>query len=65
MKQRRRAVRKSFTMSITDVLLLNEIVAKCGFLSASEAVRTLIRVYAQSICPRKKEDPGALAAGRG
>ncbi len=60
MRQRRRkAIRKSFTLTKTDVMLLDEIVAECGFFSASEVVRMLIRMYAQFICPRKPEgSPG-------
>jgi len=58
----RKAVKKSFTLSEADVVLLDEIVAECGFMSASEAVRVLIRFYAQfirfyaqSACPRRPE----------
>jgi hypothetical protein len=35
-------------------MLLNKFVAKYGFLSASEAARTLIRMYAQTGCPHEK-----------
>jgi len=51
----RKAVKKSFTLSEAEVMLLNEIVAECGFMSASEAVRMLIRFYAQNACPRRPE----------
>gem|GEM_PF-6162485 len=50
MSVRQKAVRKTFTMSESDVALLKEIVRKCGYLSESEAVRTLIRNAYTSAC---------------
>jgi Arc/MetJ-type ribon-helix-helix transcriptional regulator len=47
---RQKAVRKTFTMSETDAALLEEIVKRCGYLSESEAVRTLIRNAYASTC---------------
>ena len=42
-----RAVRKTFTLTEKDVEVLKLAVEKCGYLSASEALRAVIRFFAE------------------
>jgi Arc/MetJ-type ribon-helix-helix transcriptional regulator len=40
-------IRKTFTLTERDVAILKEVVAKCGFVSDSEALRAIIRFFEQ------------------
>ena len=40
-------IRKTFTLTEKDVATLKAIVEKCGFVSDSEALRAVLRFYAE------------------
>jgi len=40
-------VRRSFTLTEKDVALIKSVVEKCGFVSESEALRAIIRFFAE------------------
>jgi Arc/MetJ-type ribon-helix-helix transcriptional regulator len=42
-----RVVRRSFTLTEKDVEVLKQAIEKCGYLSDSEALRAIIRFYAE------------------
>jgi Arc/MetJ-type ribon-helix-helix transcriptional regulator len=42
-----RVVRKTFTLTEKDVEMLKQAVEKCGYVSDSEALRAIIRFYAE------------------
>jgi Arc/MetJ-type ribon-helix-helix transcriptional regulator len=42
-----RVVRKTFTLTEKDVEMLKLAVEKCGYLSGSEALRAVIRFFAE------------------
>ncbi len=40
-------VRKSFTLTEKDIAIIKSAVEKCGFVSDSEALRAILRFYAE------------------
>lgn len=47
-EKRGASIRKSFTLSELDLLIIKLVVSKCGFLSASEALRAMIKYFADT-----------------
>ncbi len=47
-KMNKRSVMKSFTLSEADLAIIKAAVEKCGFLSDSEAIRAMIKHFADS-----------------
>ena len=42
-----KVVRKNFSLTERDIEIIKQAVEKCGFLSDSEALRAIIRFYAE------------------
>ncbi len=40
-------IRKTFTLTERDMQIIKEVVEKCGFVSESEALRAIIRYFAE------------------
>lgn len=51
------SVRKSFTLSEVDLAIIEAAVEKCGFLSDSEAIRAMIKYFADSAPCMKMSKP--------
>lgn len=47
-EKRGASVRKSFTLSELDLAIIKLVVNKCGFLSESEAIRAMIKYFADN-----------------
>ena len=50
-------VRKTFTLSELDLAIIKAVVEKCGFLSDSEAIRAMIKHFADSASCMKTAKP--------
>ena len=40
-------VRKTFTLTERDVAIIRDVIKKCGYVSDSEALRAILRFYAE------------------
>ena len=40
-------VRKTFTLTQRDVEIIRDVIKKCGYVSDSEALRAILRFYAE------------------
>ena len=47
MSENKNIVRKTFTLTERDVQIIRDAVKKCGFVSDSEALRAILRFYAE------------------
>ena len=47
MSENKNIVRKTFTLTERDVQIIRDAIKKCGFVSDSEALRAIIRFYAE------------------
>lgn len=53
-------VRKTFTLSELDLAIIKAVVKKCGFLSDSEAIRAMIKYFADNApCVKTAKPDGA------
>ena len=60
MSSNAKAVRKSFTISQVDLAVIKTAVKECGFLSDSEALRAIIKYFAENapcLKPPPREEP--------
>ncbi len=52
-----RIVKRSFSLTERDIEIIKQVVQKCGFVSDSEALRHIIRFYAEhATCMSQKRD---------
>jgi len=47
MSENKTIVRKTFTLTERDIQIIRDAVKKCGFVSDSEALRAILRFYAE------------------
>jgi len=47
MSENKNIVRKTFTLTERDIQVIRDAVKKCGFVSDSEALRAILRFYAE------------------
>ena len=47
MSENKTIVRKTFTLTERDIQVIRDAVKKCGFVSDSEALRAILRFYAE------------------
>ena len=47
MREMAMIVRKTFTLTQRDVEIIRDVIKKCGYVSDSEALRAIIRFYAE------------------
>ena len=60
MNSNAKSVRKSFTISQVDLAVIKTAVKECGFLSDSEALRAIIKYFAENapcMKPPMREEP--------
>ena len=47
MSENKTIVRKTFTLTERDIQVIRDVVKKCGYVSDSEALRAILRFYAE------------------